>query len=233
MITRGSIRRKSAEIFKQVITLRKQGHSYTEIRKATCVAKSTINNWITFAGLNLSPEHMQIQTRKRMENHTVGTEASKRTRAKRKEEDIQEFISKQKVNFDNPLYNFGVALYESEGSKSTYCKFSNSDFRLIQMFVCFIEKYFSINRDENMSFDLYLHITRKPDLGKIKGFWANKIQVPASKIRVYWKRNKIVGRKENQDYVGQIMVSVHGVKVLGSKLHAISDIILRKHLRLY
>ena len=82
MITRGSVRRKSAEIFKKVIELRKREYSYTEIKKETGVAKSTINNWLTLAGLTLTKEHLNIQAKKRVENHVVATEASKRTRAR-------------------------------------------------------------------------------------------------------------------------------------------------------
>ena len=83
-----------------------------------------------------------------------------------------------------------------------------------------------------MSFKLYLHETRRKDLLRIKRFWSKKVQVPISKIGVYWKRNRIVGRRENQNYVGQIVVIVRGENILGSKLLALSDIILRKYNRL-
>jgi len=231
MINKGSVRRKSAEIFKRVIELRKREYSYTEIKKETGVAKSTINNWLTLAGLTLAKEHLQIQAKKRVENHVIATEASKITRARRKEADIQNFIMKSKKYLDDPFFNYGLALYESEGSKGTYCKFSNSDYRLIQTFLRFIERYFLLNRNNNMTFDLYIHEARNKDLDRIKSFWSSRINISPDKFRVYWKKNKIVGRKQNMDYVGQILVGVHGEKVFGSKLLAISDIILRKYLR--
>jgi hypothetical protein len=46
---------------------------------------------------------------------------------------------------------------------------------------------------------------------------------------VYWKRNKIVGRRDNPEYLGQFSVRVMGERVLGSKLLAISDILLKKY----
>ena len=88
MLTRFSVRRKSKDVFQKVITLRKLGYGYSEIIKEAGVAKSTINSWITFAGLNLSPEHMQIQLKKRVQNHVLGTLASKITRLKRRDEDV-------------------------------------------------------------------------------------------------------------------------------------------------
>lgn len=231
MINKGSVRRKSKEIFAKVITLRKQGFSYTEIRKETDVAKSTINNWLTLAGLTLTKEHLQIQAKKRVENNVIATAASKITRAKRKDEDIQHTIEKQKSYFNDSFYNYGVALYESEGSKGTDCRFSNSDHRLVLVFIKFIEKYFTLTREKNMGFSVYIHDTRANDIEKIKGFWSHIIRIPKDKIKVYWKRNKIVGRRNNPEYLGQFSVRVMGEHVLGSKLLAISDIILKKYQR--
>ncbi len=122
-------------------------------------------------------------------------------------------------------------MFESEGSKSTGCRFSNSDFRLIQVFIKFVEKYLSLERNINMDFGLYIHKTRSGDLKRIQRFWSKKIQIPISKIKVYWKKNKIVGRRENQNYIGQMLIRVRGEKVLGSKMQAISDIILKKYQR--
>ncbi len=85
MITHGSVRRKSKETFQRVIELRKKGHSYTEIKKETGVAKSTINNWLSLAGFTLSKEHLVVQNKKRIENHILGTIASKITELKEKQ----------------------------------------------------------------------------------------------------------------------------------------------------
>src|SRR5260221_1005397 len=171
------VRRKSFNIYRKVIELRKKEFSYTEIRKETGVAKSTINNWLTRAGMVLSKEHLEIQTKKRIQNHDIATAASKITRQKRKEIDIQNFIAKYKECFNDPFFNYGIALFEAEGSKSTSCKFSNSDYRLIQTFIKFIEKYLHLNRKGNMSFSLYIHETRKNDLRKILNFWSSKIGI--------------------------------------------------------
>ena len=233
MVNKSSVRRKSAEIFRKVIELRKKEYSYTEIRKETGVAKSTINNWLTLAGLTLSKEHLNIQAKKRVQNHVIATEASKRTRARRKGEDIQNFIMENKKYFDEPFFVAGIMLYEAEGSKGTDCKFSNSDFRLIQTFIAFIEKFFKLTRNKNMSFSLYIHETRKDDLEKILNFWAKQAGIKKNKICIYWKRNKVVARKENPDYTGQFGVRIMGERVLGSKIQAISDIILKKYRKLY
>jgi hypothetical protein len=231
MINKGSVRRKSTKVFRRVIELRKREYSYTEIKKETGVAKSTINNWLTLAGLTLTKEHLQIQAKKRVENHVIATGASKITRARRKEADIQNFIMKNKKYLNDPFFNYGIALYEAEGSKETGCKFSNSDYRLINVFIKFVEKFFHLSKDYNMSFAVYVHETRQSDLVKILNFWEREVGIEKGRIHIYWKRNKVVGRRENPDYTGQFIVRVMGEHVLGSKILAISDIILRKYLR--
>lgn len=229
MITRFAVRKNNHDKFVRVISLRKQGHSYGEIMKLVPVAKSTINCWITFAGLNLSQEHLHIQTVKRMENHTVGSIASRITRKIRKDVEIQQTIDIHKKYFKDPFYNYALALFEAEGCKATCCRFSNSDFRLVETFIKFIERYFLLNRQKNMTFRLYIHETRKNDLEKIINFWSKKIGILKEEIKVSWKRNIVTKKRENPEYVGQMDVRIIGEKILGSKLLAISDIILRKY----
>jgi len=230
MLTRFSVRRKSKDVFQKVITLRKLGYSYSEIIKG--VAKSTINSWITFAGLNLSPEHMQIQLKKRVQNHVLGTLASKITRLKRRDEDVQNFISEQKVNFNDPLFVAGVMLYEAEGTKSYSNGFSNSDFRLINLYIKFLEKYFRLSKKENMSFRLYIHEIRKSDLERIKRFWSKKLIIDVNKFAISWKHNIVAKQQENLDYVGQLSVNVRKMSHFISKMVTLSDIILTRYQKL-
>ncbi len=232
MVTHGSVRRKSKEIFQKVIELRKKGLSYTEIQKETGIAKSTINNWLTFAGLTLSKEHLLIQNKKRIENHVLGTLASKITRAKRKAEDIDQFIQKHKSNLDDPLFVAGIMLYEAEGSKGENNGFSNSDYRLLVVFIKFVEKYFDVNRNKDISFRLYIHEVRKDDLERIIRFWSKKLDMDPKIIRVSWKHNIVTEKRINLDYVGQLNMHILNNTHFTSKLLAISDIILTRYQKL-
>ncbi|MCX6706025.1 MAG: hypothetical protein NTV24_02875 [Candidatus Woesebacteria bacterium] len=228
MITRFAVRKKNHDKFIKVISLRKQGHSYGEIMKLIPVAKSTINNWITLVGLNLSQEHLQIQTKKRLENHVIATEASRITRARNKDLIIQRFIQEIKGYLNDGLFVSGIMLYEAEGSKGVNNGFSNSDFRLITAYIRFLEKYFYLDKEINMRFRLHIHDTRKADLNKIKYFWSKKMGVKPDLIKITWKHNIVSKARENPDYVGQMNVHVSGVSYFTSKILAISDIILRK-----
>lgn len=232
MVTRGSVRRKSKEIFQKVIELRKKGFSYTEITKETGIAKTTINNWLAFAGLTLSKEHLEIQNKKRIENHVLGTLASKITRARQKTEDIDDFIQKHKSNLEDPLFVAGIMLYEAEGSKGENNGFSNSDYRLLIIFIKFIEKYFGINRNTDISYRLYIHVIRKDDLERIIRFWSKKLSIDSKIIKVSWKHNIVTEKRINLDYVGQLNVHILHNTHMTSKLLAISDIILTRYQKL-
>ncbi|MBU0998432.1 hypothetical protein KJ570_02815 [Patescibacteria group bacterium] len=229
MINKSSVRLKNKEKFKECIRLRKQGLSYSEIRKIIPVAKSTLQNWLVLAGLTLTKEHIEIQIKKRLEKRQIATEASRIIRQRNKERIISQALDLHKKYFNDPFYNYGIALYESEGSKGTSCKFSNSDYRVILVFVKFMEKYFSCNRLQNMGFEIYVHETRKKDLKRIINFWSKKLNIPNKILKIYWKRNIVVRRRNNLDYVGQMLVKTKGEKLMGSKIQAVSDIILKKY----
>lgn len=230
MINKSTVRRKNKASFLKCIELRKQGLSYGEIRKIVPVAKSTLQNWLTLAGLTLTHEHLEIQLKKRLEKRAVAREASRITRRNRASQIIESFIQEYKKFYKDPFFVSGLMMYEAEGSKEQP-RFSNSDYRLMQLFINFLERYFGLDRLKNMSFSLYLHTTREKDLEKIKGFWSTKLGIPKNSIKVCWKRNLVRHRRDNPDYVGQFSVYALGVPYLSRKLLALSGIILSNYCR--
>jgi hypothetical protein len=229
MVNKSSVRAENKTRYRECLELRKQGLSYSEIRVKVPIAKSTLQNWLALAGLTLTKEHLEIQIRKRIENRSAATEASRITRALNLEREINKTILETRKFFRDPLFVAGIALYEAEGSKSGQCKFSNSDYRLIKTFILFLGRFFNISRTENIRFSLFVHISRKGDLTRIKSFWARQLLIPAKDIKVYWKRNAVVHRRNNLDYVGQMLISVTGIRSFSRKLLAISDIILKPY----
>lgn len=229
MINTSSVRNVNLSNFNKCVELRKQGLSYSEIKKQVPVAKSTLNNWLTLSGLTLTAEHLNIQRTKRLQNHVVATEASRVSRNLKKEKAIKEFTETYQKFIQEPLFVAGVMLYIAEGSKKGACRFSNSDHRLIETFIKFIETYFPLKRSRNISFRLYVHETRKKDLPRIKKFWSDKLSIPEEKFSLSWKRNIVKHRRKNQDYVGQVSAEVQGESFLFRKLLSISSIMLKTY----
>ena len=124
-------------------------------------------------------------------------------------------------------------LYEAEGTKSYSNGFSNSDFRLINLYIKFLEKYFRLSKKENMSFRLYIHEIRKSDLERIKRFWSKKLIIDVNKFAISWKHNIVAKQQENLDYVGQLSVNVRKMSHFISKMVTLSDIILTRYQKLW
>src|SRR3989338_4661128 len=229
MINKSSIRKKNKGKFVECVRLRKEGLSYGEIRKIVPVAKSTLQNWLTFAGLTLTKEHLEIQLKKRVEKIRAATEAAKFTRAKKFDEELESFLQRYKTFINDSFFVAGLMLYQAEGTKKNECRFSNSDYRLVQLFLNFLEKYFFLSRTEEVKYRLFVHESRKEDLGRIKNFWAMKLSVPVGYIDLTWKKNVVSKRRTNSNYVGQLQVIVRGIPSLTRKILALSVIICMKY----
>ena len=67
---------------------------------------------------------------------------------------------------------------------------------------------------------------------RIKSFWVKKLLIDDSTLKISWKYNKVVKRRINLDYVGQLEVRIKGISHFTSKMLAISDIILNKYQRI-
>ena len=202
-----SIRHFNKNRFNRCIELRKQGLSYGEIRNKIPVAKSTLQNWLEFAGLTLTRKHLQIQLAKRVQNRQAGTEASRLTRQKKDKELNNQFLAQHSAWLDDPMFIGGCMLYEAEGSKKDECRFSNSDNKVIKFFVRFLEQYFGKDRINDLGYRLFVHENRKDDLPRIRAFWIDELHIPEDKLALTWKRNKAKKRR-NINYVGQLLVRV-------------------------
>ena len=227
MVSQGSVRPLNRKKFQQCVRLRKQGLSYREIQKILPIAKSTLQGWLTLAGLTLSKEHLQIQFKKRIENRRVATEASRLTRQRKVYEQIQLFLERVRNELPDSTLVGGCLLYEAEGQKLGECKLSNSDYRLINYFLKFIEKYFGRNKSDGFIFRLYIHKNREKDLDRILDFWSSRLAIPRAKIAVTWKKHRAKLRT-NRDYVGQMSILVRRSSIINRQIRAVSDIILRE-----
>lgn len=231
MVNKSSVRNENLVVFRKCVSLRKKGYSYSEIRQAVPVAKSTLHGWLTLAGLTLSEDHVRIQFRKRRENWiNTGVEASRMTRQRKSLEEVNRFLELTRGHFNDPLFLLGVMAYEAEGSKSSgSCKFSNSDLRLIKLFVKFMKKYFRLNEKDNFNYRLYVHESFAGKIEKIMKYWSDNLGVDVRRIALRWKRSMKVRKKKDGDYVGQMVVSVVRSKLVPRKMAAVSDIIIGRY----
>jgi len=196
----------------KAITLRKQGHSYSEILKEIPVAKSTLSLWLRSVGL--AKQQKQNITAKRIAGALRGAKARKDQRI----EITKEIKNKAKQEIETiskrDLWLIGISLHWAEGSKekengkSSGVKFSNSDPKMILIFIKWLKNTFSIDSSD-LIYELYIHETA--DRKKAQIYWSNILSISIKKIRTYLKKNKIKTIRKNtgSDYYGLIRVTVN------------------------
>ena len=132
--------------------------------------------------------------------------------------DIKKLTSKD-------LWLTGVLLYWAEGSKEKrnsigqQVKFSNSDPRMIMIFLKWLGEIMKINNN-NINFELYIHKTA--NLNKALNYWSQILSCPKDKFRVYFKQPKTNTNRKNigNSYNGLIRLSVKRSSILNRKIAA-------------
>ncbi len=207
-----------SEDYKKAIELRKKGLSYSEILKCVPVAKSTLSLWLRSVGL--SKKQKQRLTDKKIASALRGA-----TRKKEQRLILSESLKKTARNeigkiSNRELFLIGAALYWAEGSKqkdhsvSTRVRFSNSDPKMVKLFLLWLNKICKIPSPD-IRCDLYIH--EKKDIIRAKSFWQKEINLPIEGI--YFKRTKITKRKNvGKAYYGLISINVKRSTNLNRKI---------------
>jgi hypothetical protein len=196
----------------KAIKLRKDGFSYSEILKQIPVAKSTLSLWLKSVGL--AKEQKQKITEKRLAGALRGAMARKNQRIKLTKE-IKDRARNDVERIDKKdLWLIGVSLYWAEGAKEKEngtragIKFSNSDPKMILLFLKWLKEIISISNSE-LVYELYIH--ENSDIAKAQKYWSEILSIKKNIIRTYLKKNKIKTTRKNtgNDYYGLICLKVN------------------------
>ncbi|MBI5079555.1 hypothetical protein HZB06_02740 [Candidatus Wolfebacteria bacterium] len=206
------------ENYKEATRLRKKGLSYSEILEKIPVAKSTLSLWLKSIGL--SKKQKQRLTDKKLASALRGAARKKEIRIQNTQIIFQEAAKDIKNVSQRELFLIGVALYWAEGSKqkdhsiSNRVRFSNSDPKMIKLFLLWLDKICGINFP-NIRCDLYIH--EEADIVNAKSFWEKEINMPIRGI--YYKKSKITKRKNIGDnYFGLVSINVKQSTNLNRKI---------------
>jgi hypothetical protein len=213
-----------AELKNKAIELRKQGQTYSEIRKVVPVAKSTLSLW--FIDVGLAKHQKQKITQKRIEGQKRGAEARRKQRI-----ELQENIwskAEKEINklTKRELWLIGVALYWAEGSKEkewrpgTRITFSNSDPRMIRVFLRWVHEFGNIS-DEEIGFEIYIHENKRPHVDVVRKFWSYETNTSLSSFtKICFKKNKIRTKRRHVGllYNGLLRVNIPRSSTLVRKI---------------
>lgn len=208
------------------INLRKEGYSYSEILKQIPVAKSTLSLWLRSVGL--SKRQQQRLTQKKLEAISRG---AKRKREQRialinkiyqdTEEDVKRITKRE-------LWLMGIMLYWAEGAKqkehnvSQAIKFSNSDPKIIRIFLNWLDTILNIKK-EDIKFRICLHETAFNKLKAVQKYWSETTGFPIDKFqKLDWKKNKINTKRKNtgDNYFGLLNIYVARSTNLNRKIES-------------
>ncbi len=198
----------------KAIRLRKRGYSYSEILKQVPVAKSTLSLWLRSVGL--SKRQKQRLTEKKLAAAYRGA-ADRRSHREYITKEIKEKAKREIGKIDKrELWMIGIALYWAEGAKEKEYRpgarvsFSNSDPKMVKIFLKWLGKCCKISRKE-IIFRIYLHETAEKRKTKIQKYWSKVTDLPLKCFqKISWKRSKISTKRKNigKDYHGLLQIKI-------------------------
>lgn len=203
-----------SQLKEKVINLRKEGFSYSEILKVIPIAKSTLSIWLRDVGL--SKQQKQQLTDKKLAAAKRGGDARRKMREV--EQKNIYYLAEEQVDriTKRDLWLIGTALYWAEGSKEkeyrhgTGVKFSNSDPKMIALFLRYVRETLYVP-EERIDIEINIHEDSKNSVDEAREHWARATGVPKEKLKkVYFKKNKKKNYRKNVEnlYYGLVRVNI-------------------------
>lgn len=190
--------------------LRREGLSYSEIRKYIPVAKSSLSLWLR--NLDLTAEQ-----KKRLElRNTIGQKAGAKARHKQKVDKLR--ILKAEIKreiprlINDPFFVMGLSLYWAEGSKqkashpAQQVSIANTDPRMLLIMREWFKKYF---KSTNQDFGYRLHIHESANVGSALQEWADILNIKKEQFSISLKRHKVTTRHVSKKYIGLVHIKIY------------------------
>lgn len=197
----------------QAIALRRQGLSYSEIRRRVPVSKSSLSVWLRSVGL-LEWQQDRLSERRLAAARSSGRKLHDQ-RVQRTRETIEQALDEGRryVHMKEIDWLTGVVLYWAEGSKSKpwnhseqLC-FTNMDATTILIMKRWLERYCGVS-EADISYALFIHA--RADIQGAQKFWLGKLGIKPEHLRTYFKKHNPSPRRQNVggEYHGTMRIRV-------------------------
>jgi transcriptional regulator with XRE-family HTH domain len=199
---------------KKAVKLRKLGYSHSEILKKVKVTRSTLTAWLK--NIHLTKPQIERLRLKRENGRKLGSLTLKRNRIEKTKEIIDKAKSEINSLNESHLKIIGSILYWAEGSKqkehdpSKELVFSNSDPKMIKLYLLWLNKCLLIKPDD-IVFEMYIHETYQKTKDSLATYWSKVTNFDKLHFqKVYFKKNKVHTMRKNKgkDYHGVLRISV-------------------------
>ena len=171
-----------------VLKLRKQGKSYSQIKKETSISKSTLSRWLK--KYPLSKERI-LELRGRS---PVRIEKYRNTMIRKREYKLKMYYKEQKNKLlpltKKELHMAGLFLYWGEGNKADrhVVSINNTDPEVLKFTLFW---YVTILKIPKEKIKVYLHLYSDMDVNKEIDYWSENLNILKSNFdRPYIKKSK-------------------------------------------
>ncbi len=213
--------RAKDDLRETAVAMRKEGRSYREIREVVGVSKGTLSLWLRDIPLTEDQQRaLDLRTPAAATRRARAIRASAAQRRARIEAEARAQITNLS---ESELFVAGVVAYWAEGAKNKpwrtgqSVKFSNSDPRLIQLFVAWL-RLVGVSPDRLI---FRLHIHQSADATDALAFWSKVVDAPASQFgntTVKSHNPKTVRKNVGADYHGCLVVYVRNSAALNLQI---------------
>ena len=215
---------RKIELKVEAIALRKSGKTYSEILEIVPVAKSTLSDWLKSVGIAKS-QRLAFTEKKRLASLSGG-KAKREQRIKKYNQIVGDAEKEIGKMTKRELWLIGTALHWAEGGKEKEyapgigVSFSNSDPKMIALFIRWLMEIIGIPKDK-IKCEIYIHDNYKNEIPRFQKFWSEKTGFPVADFNtIYFKRNKIKTLRKNVSdlYFGVLRVKVSCSSTLNRKI---------------
>ena len=176
----------------KVIILRKNGKTYSEIKRELGIPKSTLSNWLSKYPLTRDQLKAIEKTSKR--NKEVGVEKCRMTKRKKREKRLREIYIKEKSKLlpltKREIYLIGLFLYWGEGLKDIKgaLSLSNTDPSVIKFYLYWLVKNLGIPKKK---IKVGIHLYVDMDVEESLNYWSRELQLSRNQFsKPYIKKTK-------------------------------------------
>lgn len=159
----------------KALALRKQGKSYSQIKKILGISKSTLSYWLREYPLS------KKRIRELRDWNEQRIEKYRETMRRKREKRLEQFYKEQKKLIfpftKRELFLAGLFLYWGEGSKCqpTMLSISNTDPSAIKFYIVWLTKSLKVPRKK---LKVQLHLYKDMDIKKELQFWTTILGIP-------------------------------------------------------
>lgn len=173
---------------RKALSLRKEGKSYSQIKKELKISKSTLSRWLrTIPLTKIQIEKLQNRNQERIEKFI---QTMRLKREKRLDQYYQHEKSRILPLSTKELYLSGIFLYWGEGNKTSRSSISvsNTDPEVLKFTIFWMIESLNIKKEK---IKIYLHLYSDMSVKKEISYWSNQLNIDSKHFsKPYIKKTK-------------------------------------------